>query len=35
MFLLVDEIPGNRPYKEVKISTKAPDFIKRKLCSLW
>ena len=33
--LLVDEIPGNRPYKEVKLAPMAPDFIKRKLCSLW
>ena len=26
--LLVDEIPGNRPYKEVKLAPMAPDFIK-------
>ena len=26
--LLVDEIPGNRPYKEVKLAPMAPDFVK-------
>lgn len=26
--LLVDEIPGNRPYKEIKLAPMAPDFIK-------